>query len=531
MACWACGFTLFAQEKTVGTILDRSAEESYYLFAPLNHRSTYLINRQGQVVNTWESVYVPGLSAYLSEDGQLYRAGRVTDSTHINTGGAGGIIERFDWDGNLTWQYHYASRAVRQHHDFELMPNGNLLLIAWEARSKAEAIEYGRDPSTMGGDQLWPDHIVEVKPTGQNEGEIVWEWHVWDHMIQDYDPSKLGYGIVADHPELIDINYRENISNDWIHGNSIEYNELLDQIAFSSRAFSEVWIIDHSTTTKQAADHSGGLMNKGGDLLYRWGNVTAYQKGVEMDRRLFGQHGLHWSHDNDDPVGSLYIFNNGNKRPGKDFASVETLRLLVDSSGSYEQVDHEFIPRNASLSFVPEDTLEMFAPLFSGVERLNNGHLLVCVGPRGTFIEYDQQGEVVWKYTSPVTESGEILNQGESIGDHRASNNSVFSVAVYGPDFPGFSGVSLQGGDVLEGDVVTSTQALTDIGWHIYPNPVSETLKIDLPGPAKAVELIDMGGRTVVSGVAPCHLDVSHFRAGIYFLKSENFSQKIIITR
>ena len=45
------------------------------------------------------------MTAYLAEDGTLFRAGRVTDDTYINSGGAGGIIEQFDWDGNVIWKY------------------------------------------------------------------------------------------------------------------------------------------------------------------------------------------------------------------------------------------------------------------------------------------------------------------------------------------------------------------------------------------------------------------------------------------
>jgi hypothetical protein len=37
-----------------------------------------------------------------------------------------------------------------------------------------------------------------------------------------------------------------------------------------------LWVIDHQTTTAQAASHTGGRYNKGGDLLYRWGNPQTY---------------------------------------------------------------------------------------------------------------------------------------------------------------------------------------------------------------------------------------------------------------
>ena len=126
---------------------------------------------------------------------------------------------------------------------------------------------------------------MRCSPRGPAGGSIVWEWHLWDHLIQDYDPTKDNYGVVGDHPELIDVNYSlapfccPSGNADWTHTNAVDYNEQLDQIMLSVRNFSEIWVLDHSTTTAQAASHSGGRSGKGGDLLYRWGNPAAYRAG------------------------------------------------------------------------------------------------------------------------------------------------------------------------------------------------------------------------------------------------------------
>ena len=127
--------------------------------------------------------------------------------------------------------------------------------------------------------------------------EIIWKWHLWDHLIQDQDSSLNNYGIIKNHPELIDINigsFTNPNEGDWLHTNSIAYHEQYDQIIFSSRHLCEIYIIDHSTTIAEASEHTGGNSNKGGDILYRWGNPINYGRGTINDQKLNAQHGAHW---------------------------------------------------------------------------------------------------------------------------------------------------------------------------------------------------------------------------------------------
>jgi len=240
----------------------------------------------------------PGLSVYLLEDGSLLRTCRISNSI-FSGGGSGGRVEKKDWNNNLLWSYDFSSSAYYQHHDIEPMPNGNILVLCWEYKSLIDVILSGRDPSSLADNELWPSYILEVQPQGNNGINIVWEWHLWDHLVQEFDPSKPNYGIVANHPELLDINfYKGNGKKDWLHCNSIDYNQQLDQIVIGSKTLNEFYIIDHSTTTAEAATHSGGNSGKGGDILYRWGNPESYNNGTATDQKLFGQHNVHWIYKN-----------------------------------------------------------------------------------------------------------------------------------------------------------------------------------------------------------------------------------------
>jgi len=192
------------------------------------------------------------------------------------------------------------------------MPNGNVLMIAWERITAEQAIALGRDPNTLPNGELWPDKILEWDP-GQDS--IVWEWRCLDHMIQERDSLLPNFGVIADHPGKIDLNFdTQSGIPDWMHTNFIDYNPVLDQIMISVRNFNEIWILDHSTTTEEAKSDTGGRSGHGGEIIYRWGNPAAYQKAEERLHFLHYQHYAHWTEPEAQPgqdlFGQVAIFDN-----------------------------------------------------------------------------------------------------------------------------------------------------------------------------------------------------------------------------
>ena len=168
----------------------------------------------------------------------------------------GGRLEQRSWEGDLVWSLDFANDSMHHHHDVAWMPNGHVLVLAWESRSAQEAAAAGRvNPQLM-----WPESITEIQPTLPAGGEVVWEWHAWDHLVQNTDATLDHFGEPSDHPELLDVNHAAvgggggpggANSGDWMHANAVNYNADLDQIAVSSRRFNEVWILDHNTTTEE----------------------------------------------------------------------------------------------------------------------------------------------------------------------------------------------------------------------------------------------------------------------------------------
>ncbi len=434
----------------------------FLLYSPLLSTTTYLVDKQGRVVHTWESELAPGASVYLLENGHLLRCSR-EPLAMFRGGGQGGRIEEIAWDGTPVWNWVVASDERLQHHDIEPLPNGNVLAIVWERKTVEEAVRAGRDRRRLGRAGLWPDGILEVRPEPPQGGRIVWEWHAWDHLIQEHDPERENYGRVSEHPELIDINGGrdpEPASNallerlralgylaqrttaadrvaDFMHTNSIAYHPGLDQIALSVPNFDEIWILDHSTTSEEAAGHSGGRAGMGGDLLYRWGNPHAYGRGRPHDQQLFSQHDARWIPDGYPGAGNLMVFNNRSRRSRKRYSSVLEIQPPLDAEGRYTRgPDGRFGPEKPAWEYSAPDKSSFFADFISGAQRLANGNTLISSGPQGRIFEVDPKGRIVWEYQNPY--SGDAPNPA---GDPPFS---LFRATLIPPDHPGLAGRLLE---------------------------------------------------------------------------------------
>jgi len=537
-------FTLQIQaQQTVGLFLNDSlAYDGYTLLMPNSARSTYLLDNCGRVVNKWTSENIPYFSTYLNPEGNLIRATRF--------GATGGGVERYNWEGELIWEYRFHGEGFSQHHDIELLPNGNILILAWESFSQHQCIEAGRDPDLV-DEELRPEFIVEVEPLGTDSANIVWEWHAFDHLIQDHDPTKANYGNPAEHPELMDVNYigLGGSYEDWLHANYIDYNPELDQIIMNSRNLNEFWIIDHSTTTEEAAGHTGGNSGKGGDILYRWGNPETYRRGTADDRVFYRQHNAHWIPEGRPGAGQIMVFNNGLEREPIQFSSVDVLTPPVDAMGNYETpIALPFAPTELYSSYTATPVESMYSARISSAQRLPNGHTLICVGQIGRLFEVDEDGAIYWDYITPLQGSNPIEQGNPIVG------NSVFKVARYAPDFEGFIGKDLTPGAPIElnplpsdCEIVTDVEAatFTEFDLNAVPNPAFNEVYFSYNLNKKinnaALELYNSQGQFLWKKHLPqdsreMKINVGDLPSGVYFyriISRENVSQaqKLILAK
>jgi len=368
----------------------------HILIAPMGMMTTYLLDENATIIHNWNSVFIPGLSCYWLTDSSIIRT--------IRTNGAlGGGVQILSWDSTVEWDYRYSGLNYSSHHDVTMLPDGNILILAYEKKSRDDIIAAGRNPTTF-TDPFYYDYIIEVKPTSPDTGLIVWQWHIWDHLIQDYDPTKNNYNNITNHPELLDINY-DGLPvqvDDWLHVNSIDYNPALDQILLSCRNTNEIWIIDHTTTTAQATGHTGGQYGHGGDLLYRWGNPATYRAGTSEDQHFYGQHDAQWIKDGRPGSGDILVFNNGLDRPQGSYSSVEEIIPPVDQNGSYTYTPSQpYQPESPTWIYTAPNPTDFYSSKISGCQRLPDGNTLICSGMNGIFFEVTPEKNKIWEYTNP----------------------------------------------------------------------------------------------------------------------------------
>ncbi len=406
--------------------------EGYTLFSPARRGYARLIDHQGNLVQTWPSA---GLARLLDN-------GNVLSARNME----------IDPEGNIVWEFRYP-----QHHDLLKLPNGNVLILSRDFLPREEAIALGANPDSLA---CSPAHVrgprvIEARPTGPESAEIVWEWSVFDHLIQDFDPEKPNYGVVADHPERVDLNFvlaQAPCGNGarWLHANALDYNAELDQIMITVRNFSEFWIIDHSASREEAAGSAGGNAGKGGDLLYRWGNPRAHRAGTPADQRLFWPHAAHWIPEGSPGAGNVLIFNNGWEHPGfeRGYSSVDEIVLPNDGYNYRLDAGHAYGPNAVIWTYIADPPESFYAVDVSNAQRMPNGNTLIAAKSAPRIFEVTVTGKTVWDFTYPLF-------------------TDLYRAYRYSPDYPGLRGLDLTPPQTLHRDAVKG-EPLADALFDLY---------------------------------------------------------------
>jgi len=440
------------------------AYNGYTMFThlgPGQEKYTYLIDMEGNLVHTWQ---VPGgieKNTVLLENGNILRAISATD-------GSAPVYQEVDWDGNVVWEWKDSPEGYSGHHDFRKIFNKKLqeytyMMIMGRPLTNEEALALGCDPALSNNYKSIPDGIIEV----DKDGNIIWEWNISDHLVQDVKKDAPNYGVVKDHPEKMDPNFGVGRRGNWTHTNSIDYNPTLDHVVFNNSVDSEFYVIDHGATFIPGDFEKSKALAAGekGDFLYRFGNPSVYDaadgpsiqaggyQSTNGYQQMFFTHDIQWIDDGLPGEGNFLIFDNGARRVGETFS---TILEICPYKSSWE--DGVYVPEMEAghlstrgkapetrsnqivWNYKSQSTQSFYSGHISGAQRLPNGNTLICSGRWGHFFEVTPEGECVWEYISPVVgvDVTKLMGDMSPMG---ASN--VFRAHRYGPDYPGLTGKDL----------------------------------------------------------------------------------------
>jgi hypothetical protein len=282
---------------------------------------------------------------------------------------------------------------------------------------------------------------------------------------------------------------------------------------------SEIYVIDHSTTTAQAATNTGGTYGKGGDFLYRWGNNDAYDKGTPATQNLFGPHYPHWIADGLTDAGKLMIFNNGGDRA---YSSIDIIAPIETTPGHYVYDPiNGYAPTTAEWIYTTPTNTDFYTAILSSGQRLPNGNTLICDGDSGYFFEIDSNENIVWEYVNPDGTNG-IINQGDT-----PSFNLVFRAIKFAPDYPAFSGRTLTPGDPIETNPDLSNctvlsvkeNELPEVSIQLYPNPVVDILTVVYEKEINRIEIYTIFGQRIRVIENSNRVDLKSYASGLYLVK------------
>jgi len=363
------------------------------LIARMNTNSVQLLDTNNVAVKQWSNLTGnTGYSTYMTKGGDLWRT-VVASGSSFQGGGICGRIQKVGWNGALLFDYTISDANQVSHHDICPLPNGNVLLIVYVKKTAAQVQAAGATVNQ----ERWSEKIIELKPTGLNTATIVWEWHLWDHLVQNLYPTKANYqSSIVQHPELLNINYNNSgTRKDWVHMNGIDYNPALDQIVVSSHFLNEMWVIDHSTTTAQAATHTGGISGKGGDFLYRWGNPAAYGAAGTANFNVI--HDAHWVPEDCPRAGWLGGFNNFGV--SNSISAVDLFQPPWDGTQYTHTAGQAYLPATYGYRHPANGV----STNMSNSQQLPNGNMLICLATAGKVYEIDPNGAQIWQYTAPAS--------------------------------------------------------------------------------------------------------------------------------
>jgi hypothetical protein len=507
-----------------------------------------LVDTNGATIKSFSLTGGNEYSSYLTKGGNFYRTCKPTTTTQITGGGVHGRIQKINWNGNVVWDWTYSSATYVLHHDYCVLPNGNIFMIAYDQRAAGSITAIGGTYTNT----VKSEKIIEVQPTGATTGNIVWEWYLWDRFCQSTNN-----GIASTYVSSI-VNNPQRLSlatvttQDFAHINGIDFDTARNQIILSSHFLDEVYVIDHSTTTAEAAGHTGGTYGKGGDFLYRYGNTPNYAAGGTAVNSV-----IHDGHlvTTGPMAGYIGFFHNQGVSTSVSCADYIALPRVGNTFSI--TAGQAYTPTTYTKRFLPNS----YSSNMGSTEEYPNGNVMISVATTGNIIELDSNNNILWTYNaggtcaqahrykmcdiSTAPPAAPIINiTGSTLSITTPASNKIEwyynGVKLANDSLPTLNaGTNYGNYSVMVMDTfycksplgskaflgADAIPQLTQIGITCYPNPAHDALYFTYNNAQfgnATITVFDMQGKVVVNEPISNKVNISNLSNGQYVLAIKN---------
>ncbi|WP_024800161.1 aryl-sulfate sulfotransferase [Nocardia sp. BMG51109] len=372
------------------TYYDPERAHNGYVLYTGSDSITRLIDMNGTVQREWP---FPGVPPRIIDP--ALNGGRLGDiGVQLSPGDdpRGGIyanrtVGQLSWSGETVWEWgdQAPGGAARQNHDWELLENGNRLLL----------VTLPRVVPALGDHVVGDQGLYEVTP----DGRIAWEWRAGDHLEEmgfSEDGWKALRETVSRDPDdpwgYLEINSAKTVGANRLHREDPASVFHPDNILISFRKANIVALIDKAS----------------GALVWRLGPYFAAESGAQHQRinahkvprpldQISGQHNPHVIAEGLPGAGNILVFDNqgGAGYPPAALGIYAGSRVLEIDPATREIV-WQYTAEDSGL---PSWTF--FSSFVSNAQRLPNGNTLVTEGMFGRLFQVTPDGEVVWEYQTP----------------------------------------------------------------------------------------------------------------------------------
>ena len=204
------------------------------------------------------------------------------------TDGLDSVLREIDLSGQVIWEMTAAQlnqalaaatctgcniTVIGTHHDFTLLPNGHLIVIASQSRTEAGLTGFPNPVNVLG------DVLIDLD---QNHNPV-WVWSTFDHL---------------------DVNRHPMSFPDWIHANSVNYSPDDKALILSMRH--QHWVVKIDYNDGQGA----------GDILWKLGYQGDFTLvgGTDPQDWFYAQHDANIVSAKSSGVLDLLLFDNGDNR-------------------------------------------------------------------------------------------------------------------------------------------------------------------------------------------------------------------------